>query len=264
LRAGVERVRRLIVVLLSAAALAACGGVAGSSVPADKASPRTYTRPLKVLVLTQTLGFRHASIPDAAKALRRFAAADGRYQLAFLAGASELTPATLSGARAVVFLLTSGELPLSDTGKQALLAFVRRGGGLVGFHSASDTFHGWPAFVHLLGAEYSYHPLPSTQRVVVEDRRNPATRSLGRSFSIHEEFYVFKRDPRASAHVLARLDTGAGGPDRPLLWCRRDGRGRVFYDALGHFSKTWQDRRHIAIVSGGLAWALGLAAASRC
>jgi hypothetical protein len=217
-----------------------------------------------VLVLTQTLGFHHASIPSAVDALRRVAARDGRYRVVFLPSASKLTPTALEGAAAVVFLLTTGELPLSPAEKRALLAFVHDGGGLVGFHSATDTFHHWPGYIALIGAEFSHHPVPNTERLVVEDRTTPATRALPPSFTIHEEFYIFKRDPRPHVHVLVRLDTGRHGPDRPLVWCRRSGTGRVFYDALGHFLQTWSDPRQLALVSGGVAWAAGLARASSC
>jgi type 1 glutamine amidotransferase len=228
-------------------------------VAASASSPK-----LHVLVLTETRGYHHASIPRAITALRGLAASDRRYQLDFLPGAAALTPAALSRASAVVFLLTSGELPLNAAGKRALVAFVGRGGGLVGFHSATDTFHHWRGFIDLIGAEFSHHPVPSTQRLVVGDRRAAATRGLPASFPIHEEFYVFKRDPRARAHVLVRLDTGRGGPDRPLVWCRRSARGRVFYDELGHFPQTWQDRRQLALAAGGIAWTLRLAPAGGC
>jgi type 1 glutamine amidotransferase len=217
-----------------------------------------------VLVLTQTLGYHHASIPSAVEALRRLAARDGRYRVEFLPTASKLTPAALKGAAAVVFLLTTGELPLSRSDQHALVTFVHHGGGLVGFHSAADTFHHWPAYIALIGAEFSHHPAPSTERVVVEDRSTPATRALPMSFAIHEEFYVFKHDPRSHAHVLVRLGTRRGGPDRPLVWCRRSGAGRVFYDALGHFQQTWSDPRQLALVSGGIAWGAGLARAPSC
>ena len=79
---------------------------------------------------------------------------------------------------------------------------MRNGGGLVGFHSATDTFHHWPAYLRLIGAEFSHHPHPSTERVIVEDRTTPATDTLPPSFQIGEEFYVFKRDPRPNVHVL--------------------------------------------------------------
>ena len=45
---------------------------------------------------------------------------------------------------------------------------------------------------------------------------------------------------------------------RPLVWVRSPGRGRVFYDALGHFPATWQDPRQEALVRSGLRWVLRL------
>jgi type 1 glutamine amidotransferase len=100
--------------------------------------------------------------------------------------------------------------------------------------------------------------------VIVTDHSTAATHALPASFLIHEEFYVFKHDPRPHVHVLAELDTGPGGPDRPLVWCRRFGRGRVYYDALGHFSTTWHNRYQLTLVSGGILWAVGLASAPSC
>ena len=256
--------RRLIAIVLLALAISACGASDGVSRSGAASPPRGGQPRSAVLVLTQTLGFHHASIPSAVAPLRRVAARDGRYRVVFLPTASRLTPTALEGAAAVVFLLTTGELPLSPGEKKALVAFVHGGGGLVGFHSATDTFHRWPGYIRMIGAEFSHHPPPSTRRVVVEDRGTPATRALPTSFTIHEEFYVFKRDPRPRVHVLARLDTPRGAPDRPLVWCRRSGAGRVFYDALGHFSHTWSDSRQLALVSGGIAWAAGLASAPSC
>jgi type 1 glutamine amidotransferase len=256
--------RRLAATVAAALLFAGCG--ASDRVSRSGAtSLASSDHPLRtVLVLTQTLGFHHASIPWAVDALRRLAARDGRYRLVFLTSASSLTPAALKGADAVMFLLTTGELPLSPSEKRGLVAFVEHGGGLIGFHSATDTFHHWPGYIAMIGAEFSHHPLPSTERVVVEDRGTPATRALPASFVIHEEFYVFKHDPRAHVHVLMRLDTGRGGPDRPLAWCRRSGSGRVFYDALGHFIQTWSDPRQLVLAAGGITWAAGLGSAPSC
>jgi len=59
----------------------------------------------------------------------------------------------------------------------------------------------------------------------------------------------------------ARLD---GLVHHPLVWCRRAERGRVFYDALGHFTQTWSNPLQIAMATGGIAWATGLASAPSC
>jgi uncharacterized protein len=232
----------------------------GASQPTT-GSTAAQTHPRTVLVLTQTLGYHHASIPAAKVALRRIAARDGRYRLVFLPSAAKLTADALVHASAVVFLLTTGTLPMTPVDKRALVAFVHRGGGLVGFHSATDTFHHWPAYIKMIGAEFSHHPSPSTQRVTVVDRTTPMTHALPKAFRIHEEFYVFSHDPLSRLHVLARLDGLVG---HPLVWCRRAERGRVFYDALGHFSQTWSNPLQIAMATGGIAWAAGLVSAPSC
>lgn len=250
-----------------AVAIVACGSSANSThSSARPADPAPVGKPAvpTVLVLTQTLGYHHMSIPSAMATVRGMAARSGRYRVVFLTSAAQLTPAALRHAAAVMFLLTTGELPMNVADKRALVAFVRGGGGLIGFHSATDTFHHWAAYKDMIGAEFSDHPPPSSQRVIVTDHATPATHVLPPSFRIHEEFYIFKHDPRPHVHVLAELDTGPGGPDRPLVWCRRVGRGRVYYDALGHFSATWRDRYQRMLVSGGIMWAAGLATAPSC
>jgi type 1 glutamine amidotransferase len=271
LSALVATATAVVVVVL---ALAGCGGSSRASKASSALNSSTSTATgsaaragakasgvRTVLVLTQTLGYHHASIPAAEAALRRIAARDRRYRLTFLPSATQLTPQALAHASAVVFLLTAGTLPLTPTDKRALVAFVHRGGGLLGFHSATDTFHHWPAYIRLMGAEFSHHPHPSTQRVTVIDGSTPMTRALPKAFSIHEEFYVFSHDPLSRLHVLARLD---GRVDHPLVWCRRAERGRVFYDALGHFAQTWGNPLQIAMATGGIAWATGLATAPSC
>ena len=197
-----------------AVSIAACGSSASSahsSPPPARPAPVAKPAVPTVLVLTQTLGYHHMSIPTAIATVRGLAARSGRYRVVFLASATQLTPAALRHAAAVMFLLTTGELPLNAADKRALVAFVRGGGGLIGFHSATDTFHHWAAYKQMIGAEFSHHPHPSTQRVTVTDQSTPATRALPASFLIHEEFYVFTHDPRPHVHVLAQLDTGPGG-----------------------------------------------------
>jgi type 1 glutamine amidotransferase len=195
----------------------------------------------QVLVVTETRGFVHDSIP-AAKAM----VASLGYRTTFLEGANELTARRLRDADAVVFLNTSGELHLDAAGKRRLLAYVRNGGGFVGTHSAADTFHDWPAFQRLIGAEFRGHPPPGPGRVDVVDR----ALTTARSFTITEEFYAFRW--RTKRHVVARMHDGA-----PLVWWRRYGRGRVFYDALGHFSATWSEAHQRRLVADGLRWAIG-------
>ena len=247
---------RLAVVLALAALVAAVAMplLAGSD---------TSARQVRVLVISEARGYRHASIADQARFLRRLGRRSRRFDVVTLRRASDLTKKQLAGSKAVVFASTTGELAIDSETRQALIDFVKDGGALVGLHSASNTFDRWPRFQRLLGAGFRRHSPAQVGRVVGADRRHPSTRRLPRSFSIRDEFYEFKASPRRRAHVLLRADpqsiSGENRGDLPLAWCRREGRGRVFYSALGHFGAAWRtDRRLRRLVDGGLRWTLGL------
>src|SRR5690348_16186257 len=91
--------------------------------------------PKRVLYITHSAGYRHDSIPTSIDVLRALAPE----QLAVTAteDLSNITSEGLAGFDAV-FFFTSGELPLSESQKAALLDFVRSGKGFGGVHSATD------------------------------------------------------------------------------------------------------------------------------
>ena len=82
--------------------------------------------------------------------------------------------------------------------------------------------------------------------MIVEDRRNPSTRGLGTRWVHTDEWYAFRASPRPRARVLLRVDEStydpgdsAMGADHPIAWCRRVGRGRSWYTAIGHTRETY-------------------------
>jgi type 1 glutamine amidotransferase len=80
---------------------------------------------------------------------------------------------------------------------------------------------------------------------------------LGGQFSIEEEFYAFRENPRPRVHVLLRLDAASvgGAGDYPLAWTREQGNGRVYYNALGHFAATWGQPLFQQQILGAILWA---------
>lgn len=206
----------------------------------------------RALVVTETAGFHHPSIPAARAALVALGDGSPDFDIVPVASSRSLTAAALRRAQAVVFLSTTGELRMGDAGLRRLLRWIGDGGGFVGLHAASNTFAKEPAFAGMLGAQFRAHPFAGRGRVIVTDRRHPATRGLPATFVIDDEFYVFETNPRRRAHVLARRATSA---DEPLAWWRREGRGRVFYSALGHPDAAWSDPNNLRLVEDGLRWA---------
>jgi cytochrome c len=228
--------------------------------PAASAQPQTGSR---ILLFTKTTGFRHTSIPAAVRAIRGLAA-QNRIAVDVTEDSGVFAPATLRRYRAVVFLLTSGDI-LSPAQEQAFQRYFRRGGGFAGIHSAADTEPGWPWYDAMLGARFRAHPQIQRGVVVVRDRRHPSTVGLPRRWSRTDEWYNFARTPRPAVHVLADLDersyspgNGAMGADHPIAWTHKFQGGRAWYTGGGHTDESYAEplfRKHLI---GGLRYAAGL------
>jgi type 1 glutamine amidotransferase len=163
-----------------------------------------------------------------------------------------------------VFANTTGELPISDAGKEAFMAWLRGGKAFVGMHSATDTFYKWPEYGRMLGGYFDGHPWNQKVTVKVEDTEHPATRHLGRSFEISDEIYQFRDWSQEGKHVLLSIDNNSidaskgkrADNDYAVAWVRDEGQGRVFYTSLGHGDEVWRDPRYQQHLVGGIAWAM--------
>jgi hypothetical protein len=242
--------------------LAACG--ANGVAPPTGTTATAPTR--KILYLTQSAGFKHDVLPLSSQILQDLGRRAGAFAVTATDDSSLVTRDTLAQYDAVVFF-TTGELPMRDDQKAALLEFVRSGKGFVGIHSATDTFYNWPEYGALVGAYFDGHPWHQTVTLRVEDRAHPATSALPASFALNDEIYQFRNWSRANVHVLVSLDAasvdvtapGVNRADRDfaLAWTRGEGRGRMFYTALGHEPAVWQDSRFQQHLLGGIRWAMG-------
>ena len=215
------------------------------------------TAPIRVLMLTATAGFRHDSIPTARQVVTALAASAGDIQVTATEELSTVNAASLSEYDVLFFALTSGELPFTEEQKTAILSFVSAGKGFMGAHSATDTLYDWPDYGRLVGAYFHEHPWTQQGSVIVEDGTHPSTRGLGDRFTLLEEFYTFRENPRPRVQVLLRLDAAsvAATGDYPLAWTQTFGSGRVYYNALGHFPSTWNDARFQQQLVGAIRWA---------
>ena len=235
-------------------------GCGSQEVPATPTAPTpAFDARVRVLMITTTAGFRHDSIATAVASIRGLAASTNEFTVAATEDLSALAQPALDSYDVVMFALTSGELPLSAAQQAALVSFVERGRGFIGVHSATDTLYGWPEYGRLVGAYFREHPWTQQADVVVENQQHPSTSGLGSRFAIREEFYTFSENPRPRVQVLLRLDAasvGASG-DYPLAWTQSYGAGRVYYNALGHFSDTWTDQRFQRQLVGAIRWAAG-------
>jgi type 1 glutamine amidotransferase len=261
--------RVLILAFISIAALVCRGPV--SSTDGNAVHPHRLVAPgeasvsKRVLYITLSAGFHHAVVPLSAKILKEIGAGNG-FDVTATDDVSVISKGGLRAYNAIAFY-TTGELPISDEQKEALLDFVKSGKGFLGFHSATDTFYKWPDYGEMIGGYFDGHPWHQEVSIKVEDQGNPATRHLGSSFAINDEIYQFRNFSRDRVHVLLTLDTSSvdmkkngvrrTDGDFALAWCREYGKGRVFYTALGHEPAVWQDERFQKMFIGALNWVTG-------
>jgi type 1 glutamine amidotransferase len=207
-------------------------------------------------MVTATAGFRHDSIQAARQTLTALGSASGEFVVTATEDLSQLSAASLGSYDVLFFALTSGELPLTDAQKAALVAFVSGGKGFIGAHSASDTLYDWPEYGTIVGAYFKEHPWTQPGAVIVEDATHPATAGLDARFTLTEEFYTFRENPRPRVQVLLRLDAASVGAegDYPLAWAHTVGSGRAYYNALGHFADTWRDGKFQRQIAGAIRW----------
>jgi type 1 glutamine amidotransferase len=254
----------------------------------------------RLLFLTHAGLYKHTSLGPAERAVTELGAA-GDFDVVTVEGYKQeaaqidlrfLTAEYLAGFDGLM-LMTNGNLPLTETQKQTILDFVASGKGFVGAHCAALTMYDYPKFGEMLGGYYRRSIRQNAIAVLrVEDSTHPATRMLGSSWPVADEFYLFGTAPwdasrpgdnvdvlfgnripmgfsRERVHVLLSLDTErtdiAGFPDvtkggdYPQAWWREYGQGRSFYTSLGHRDDIWShDPVFRAHIRGAIRWALRL------
>jgi len=185
--------------------------------------------------------------------------AEAEWQAQLKQNLAKLSPENLKNYHAVVFANTTGDLPLPD--RDAFLEWIKNGGGFVGMHSASDTFHGFRPFIEMLGGEFQSHGAQATVDCINQDPQHPACKHLGPIWTIHDEIYIMKSFNRAGVRGLLGLDKEPNKKtpgDYPVAWCKEYGKGKVFYTSLGHREDVWENPVYQKHILGGIKWVLGL------
>ena len=133
----------------------------------------------------------------------------------------------------------------------------------------------WPEWIQIVGGYFKFHwnyPTPIT--VKIDDPQSPITAAFkGKSFNVIDEVYTFgeKSFSRENVHVLTSIDydkmtdcdKGLESAPRPdhdygLSWIRKEGQGRLFYQALGHHESIYYNNpAMLAHILAGMQYALG-------
>jgi hypothetical protein len=251
--------RRVFLAILGAG-LFGLGLLAGCATPGASEEPATAPAP-RVLVLTYSTGYRHASIEPAAAAIAEMGSNSG-YVMQVSADPNALSD--LGGFDALVLVSTSSDFSapeddwISGARRNGLMAFVHGGGGVVAVHAASASQYSWPWYGEMIGGVFNGHPEGTPEGVArIVDGDHPATRGLPPVQTRSDEWY-FHRLFNPNVRVLVEVDPGPNGEGgvRPVSWSHEFEGGRVFYTAMGHSAENYQEAYLMRHIGGGLRWVL--------
>ena len=230
-----------------------------------------------ILIIGQTKGFEHDSVPFAMGTLWKIGHESGLWD-AYIRTDTELLTKGKVGANgknlnffdAIVFASTTGEMDMTDEQKKDMVSFIHDDGkGFVGVHAALDTNYKWPEYGEMIGGWFDQHPWGTFQAPIVnEDPTFPATAHMPARMVKRDEIYQAKDWSRDKVHVLLRLDESKLDYNNPrvhrqdhdfaVAWSKMYGKGRVFYSTLGHTNESWDDPDITKMYFEAIKWVLGM------
>ena len=232
-----------------------------------------------VLVVGQTKGFEHDSVPNAMATIWRMGHDTKLWEATLRTDTENITKTdskkgnfkSLNYFDALVFASTTGELDLTDDQKRDMLSFIKdEGKGFVGVHAALDTNYKWPEYGEMIGAWFDQHPWSTFNAPIInEDPNFPATRHFPHAFTKRDEIYQPSKDfSRDKVNVLLSLDPTKLDYNNPrvhrtdhdfaVAWSKMYGKGRVFYSTLGHTTEAWDDPEITKMYFEAIKWVLGM------
>ena len=142
----------------------------------------------------------------------------------------------------------------------AIVRAVESGVGLGGFHGGmGDAFRNATAFQFVVGGQFVAHPDNGKDYTVqIVKKSDPIVAGLN-DFSVHSEQYFMHVDPSNEVLATTTFQTKdapwVNGTVMPVVWKRKYGQGRVFYQSIGHGQKELEIPEVREITKRGLVWA---------
>ena len=236
--------------------------VLGLAASAASAPPPAKPR---VLVFSYSTGFRHTSSEAGVAAIQAMGKRRG-FEVVASADPNLFSAEGLRGVKAIVLMsnTTNPKDPASEwfvgPRREALQAFVHRGGGVLAIHAAADSHDHWPWYGRMIGGWFRSHPKGTPTGVVtLAEPRHPAAHGLASPQTRTDEWYYFE-DYDPTARLVATLDPGSIGEKdanpNPVAWAHEFEGGRVFYTAMGHTDASFTEPWFVRHLEGAMDWVL--------
>ncbi len=134
-------------------------------------------------------------------------------------------------------------------------AFLKRGGGVSYIHYAVDGGPNPVPFAERIGLAWQggASRFRHGELDLVLESSHPITRNFRRVHFHDESYWNLKGDPSGITLLASGKEENA---QQPLIWCREQGKGRVFVSIPGHYSWTFDDPLFRILLLRGIAWSV--------
>jgi type 1 glutamine amidotransferase len=167
----------------------------------------------------------------------------------------------IMGLSLIVPVWTMGKITQEQV--KPVLEAVKAGTGIAGCHGGMcDSFREETEWQFMTGGQWVAHPGNDGVRykVKIGPTKSPITEGIT-NFEVSSEQYYMHIDPAVKVLATTRFPV-ADGPhmlndpvDMPVIWTKRYGQGKVFYNSLGHHADVVASEPNLTIMRRGFAWA---------
>ncbi len=163
----------------------------------------------------------------------------------------------------IVPIWTMGKLTNEQTGP--VIDAVANGVGIAGCHGGMcDAFRENVQWQFMTGGNWVSHPGGDGVEYTVNilNSSSPLLEGI-KDFTVKSEQYYLHVDPAVEVLAVTRFPTvtwyhsGNGAVDMPVVWTKRWGLGRVFYNSLGHHADIADMPQMREMMRRGFLWAAG-------
>ncbi|HUP39910.1 MAG TPA: ThuA domain-containing protein [Vicinamibacterales bacterium] len=231
----------------------------------------------RLLVIESLEGMSHNTIPLTNVMIQRMGEKTGAWTTVFSNDLNNLRYPKIKEYDAVFLNSIVGEFLPDPSMRADLVRYVNEGGGMGGIHGTPWASRNWDEFAEMIGAQSAPHRIENGV-LKVYDKENPIVRPFNyEDMPFREEYYRFEdtgngrlRWDKVRVLLVVDLDekvpsstdkpwTGYKRPDKvyPVAWIREYGKGRVFYNSMGHMNETFMKPEIVGHFLAGMQYILG-------
>jgi type 1 glutamine amidotransferase len=237
----------------------------------------TPKKPRKLLVIESLEGMSHNTIPLTNVMIQRMGEKTGAWTTVFSNDLSNLRYPKVKEFDAIFLNSIVGEFLPDPALRADLVRYVNEGGGIGGIHGTPWASRNWDEFAEMIGSQSAPHRIENGV-LKVYDKDNPIVRPFNyEDLPFREEYYRFEetgngrlRWDKVRVLLVVDLDekvpnstdkpwTGYKRSDKvyPVAWIREYGKGRVFYNSMGHMNETFMRPEIVGHFMMGIQYMLG-------